>query len=351
MKKALALTLAVALLFSVVGMEVAGTTKADPFMPSGSWSDEPTPPSFSVQSPSAKLNYWTGNDVWLDFKVTVPLTDWYSPTSFRYPDHYATTFGNVTQVRFSLDGKPENNANKVSEYEGVLTFSSNLGRLIVGQHIITISAEGSGYFGNLTHDISLASNYSVRDDAKTKLVQSSVSINFAVAGVRPTTPPSISILSPMNKTYFYMSDWNHLSYVKLEYKADDTYLSIGYSLDGDINIIPSVNGTKIDILIQSRRLTLYANDTFGNAATPQTVQYEILPYTEPTSPHRNPPPPSNFAVPWIGPTLSNFDPTSPPEPSPAWPAFAASGALIVITLSIGFWVYFKKIKGKQGLTK
>lgn len=340
MKKALALTLVMALLLSTVGAESLGIANADPFMPSGSWSDEPIPPAINVQSPSEKLNYWIGSDVWLDFTVTVPLTDWYSTTSFRFPEN-ATTFGTVSAVRFSLDGKPENNANKVSEHEGVLSFSVNLGLLSFGQHAIIISAEGSGYFGNLTHDLSHGSNYTFQESAKTKLVRSSVSINFVVDGVRPTTPPSISILSPMNKTYFYIMNWTHIPYVRLEYKADDTRLSIGYSFDGDSNITPAMNGTKIDIPIESRRLTLYANDSFGNSATPQTVYYEILPNVEPTSSHRIPPPPINSTVP-----RTNIGPTSPPEHIPAFPAVVVSGLLIIIAVSIGCLVYLKKHKGK-----
>ncbi len=89
---------------------------ANPFMPSGSWSNEPTPPSINVQSPSETQNYYYGRDVWLRFTVTVPITDWYSTKpEYLYPEPYATTLGTVTQVKFSVDGKPESNANSISE--------------------------------------------------------------------------------------------------------------------------------------------------------------------------------------------------------------------------------------------
>jgi len=211
-----------------------------------------------------------------------------------YPDHYATTFGTVTQVSFSLDGKAENNADKVSEHQGVLSYSVNLGRLSIGRHTLVIGAEGSAHYGNLAHDLYSGSNYTFQESAKTKLVQSSLNINFFIDRVRPVSPPNITLLSPTNTTYYYIRDWTHIPYVRLEYKADDTRLSIGYSFDDDSNITPAMNGTTIYIPIQSRRLTLYANDTFGNSATPQPVHYEIL--RDPRSTFGPQPPPAVIAM-------------------------------------------------------
>ena len=202
--KALALTFILALLISMLAVTlIVHVASANPFMPSGSWSDEPTPPSINVQSPNETLNYWSGSDVWLNFTVTEPVTNWYSTESFSYPDYYATTLGNLTQVRFSIDGKQENIASKISESAlkigkvynpqgGVLRFSVNLGRLSVGQHTININAEGSAYYGNLTHS-AFSDSFPIDTDEsdKTKLVHSSVQSNFVVDGVAPSisVPP------------------------------------------------------------------------------------------------------------------------------------------------------------------
>jgi hypothetical protein len=82
-------------------------------------------------------------------------------------------------------------------------------------------------------------------------------------------------------------NWTHIP-VALVYKADDTRLSIGYSLDGDNKITPAKNSTTINIPIESRAVTIYANDSFGNSATPQTFHYEILPCVDSTSPSESP---------------------------------------------------------------
>ena len=329
-RKTLALTLILALLIPTLAATLlVHVVTANPFMPIGSWSDDPIPPSISVQSPSETLNYQSGNDVWLNFTVTVPMTWWYSTKSgYLYPDHYATTFGNVTQVHFSVDEKQESNANKTSElyYTNLrdlltkpseLYFSNNLGQLSVGRHTVIISAEGSGYYGNLTHDaFSDNFQYDAQESDKTKLVQSSVQINFVVGGVTP----SISILSPTNTTYAAIGNADHIT-VPLTYHTDKSLLWVGYSLDGESNITAPLNGTLIEIPLNSQRLTLYMNDTAGNWLTPQTVHYEIMP---------------------------NMGPTSPPEPFPTLPVAAASGAVAVVVAGACLFIYFKKRNQKSG---
>jgi hypothetical protein len=241
-------------------------------------------------------------------------------------------------------------ANKISEHEGVLSYSVysvNLGRLSAGQHTVVISAKGSGYYGDLklTQDISLASNYSIVDaGAKTKLVSSSVSINFVVDEARPTTPPEVTLLSPTNTTYYYIRDWTHVPYIRLEYEAEDTRLSVGYSFDDDSNITPAVNGTKLDIPIRSRSLTFYANDSFGNSATPQTVYYEIQRYIEPTPQDRTPP---NTSFPQASPNDSQTIPSEPyeePQPTENEIVTGAAIATAVIAAGLGFLLYLIKRK-------
>jgi hypothetical protein len=200
-KKALLTITFISVLLSsaIAGIQLVNLGKANPFMPSGSWSDEPVPPSINVESPSETLNISYGSDVWLNFTVTVPWTDWYNTQSgdlypeYLYPESYATTLGTLTDVTFSLDGNAENNVSKISEspievskvyhpYGGVLRFTVNLGCLSVGRHTIVINAEGSAYYGNLTHG-AFSDNfaYDFQEGDETKFVQSSADISFIVS--------------------------------------------------------------------------------------------------------------------------------------------------------------------------
>lgn len=267
---------------------------ANPFLPSGTFHGEPSSSAISVQSQSEKIIYWVGSDVWLDFTVTRPVTAWYDVNTNKCS---FSSVGEIARVTYSIDGALQQEAKKIGEYVGVgayYSYSVNLGRLGSGQCTIGITAYGQGEYGTITpinDEVHATSNYT----AEQKLVSSSASITITVNAARPTTPPSITIINPKNQTYYSIMGWQSISYVRLEYKADDTRLSIGYSLDDDSNIIPITNGTKLNLTLQSRKLTLYANDSFGNSASPQTVYYEILPYVEPT--HRPFPPAPNSTIP------------------------------------------------------
>jgi hypothetical protein len=337
MKRKTALILSTALLlFSHVAGEFMGVTLGDPFMPANSWSNPPTPPSFNVQSPSEKLSYWVNSDVWLDFAVTPPLTYWYSPDRSSYPSHYATSFGEITYVGFSVDGQTETAVNKVSEYQSVESYSVNIGRLSAGQHTIRITAQGSGRYGNLTHDLYSSSNHSIQDSTKTKFLQNSIKLSFTVNQDRPTTPPNFTLISPSNKTYYYFvnsayyPDSEHVNYVGIRYRSDDIHLSVGYSFDKDTNIIAASNGTKISIPITSHSLTLHANDSFGNQAT-QTAYFEILPYESPTY-HPKPPQPLNGTLrPEIQQQIQNF----------AVNVFGLMAAVVAFVICTVVLLYFK----------
>jgi hypothetical protein len=101
--------------------------------------------------------------------------------------------------------------------------------------------------------------------------QSLVITNFAQA--QNNAFPTISIIYPTNDTVF------NVEFVpvrfNLEYQTIDTLSWVGYSIDGDANVTVAVNGTEV---LDSEgtgyhNLTLYANDTEGHWATPQTVIY------------------------------------------------------------------------------
>ncbi len=81
------------------------------------------------------------------------------------------------------------------------------------------------------------------------------------------------IVSPENTSYVAVYD--PIAAIPLIYETGKPLSWVGYSLDGGSNVTVPANGTLLKIPAQSRSLTLYANDTDGNWAVPQTVYYSI----------------------------------------------------------------------------
>ncbi len=82
-----------------------------------------------------------------------------------------------------------------------------------------------------------------------------------------TTPPSISLMSPLNQTYIEKN-------VTLLFSIDKPVSWIGYSLDGQPNVTVTNNGTLYDISNGAHSITVYANDTFGNIGS-SAVSFEV----------------------------------------------------------------------------
>jgi hypothetical protein len=124
--------------------------------------------------------------------------------------------------------------------------------------------------------------------------------------------PLISILSPANTSYIAL--YNPYITVSLTFATNMSLSWVGYSLDGGSNVTVT-NGTLIEIPSESRSLTLYANDTAGNWAAPQTVYYDIM---------------FNLGYP-------------PAQPFPILQVAAISAAVAAV-IGVGVLVYFKKRK-------
>jgi hypothetical protein len=86
------------------------------------------------------------------------------------------------------------------------------------------------------------------------------------------TLPAISILSPTNDTVFDVGPRQAVIF-QLNYQTNGTISWVGYSLDGAGNVTVNGTGEYVHHIESSgyHNLTLYANDTAGNWATPQTV--------------------------------------------------------------------------------
>ncbi len=115
-----------------------------------------------------------------------------------------------------------------------------------------------------------------------------------------TTPPKISLLSPLNQTY---SESN----VSLTFSINKEVNWIGYSLDGQQNVTITGNTTITKFTNGLHTLTVYANDTFGNMGA-SSITFTIA------------------------------------LPIQAAPVGAVSGAVVVVVVGAGLFVYFKERK-------
>ena len=118
-----------------------------------------------------------------------------------------------------------------------------------------------------------------------------------ISGIKPalaaqnSPAPTISIVDPTNDTHYNVS----ITGVpfELKYETNDTLSWAGYNIDGRANLTLSGNRTtdarefyESGYQFENsgyHTLTLYANDTRGNWATPQKVNYFVTVYPDSTS--------------------------------------------------------------------
>ena len=106
--------------------------------------------------------------------------------------------------------------------------------------------------------------------------------------------PTISIVYPTNETVFNVSIEG--VFFEVQYETNDTLSWVGYNIDGGSNVTVTGNSTDNMRFIDSgyqfdfgyNTLTLYANDTDGNWAIPQTVTYLVNFYPDSTPPPSSP---------------------------------------------------------------
>jgi N-acetylneuraminic acid mutarotase len=98
-----------------------------------------------------------------------------------------------------------------------------------------------------------------------------VNLQYTPIGYRPppdTTPPTISFVSPENETYTVTD-------VPLTFTVSEPTSWIGYSLDGQAIVTIAGNTTLTGLSDGSHSLTVYANDTYGNTGTSETIYFSI----------------------------------------------------------------------------
>ena len=106
------------------------------------------------------------------------------------------------------------------------------------------------------------------------------------ANAQNNTNPSVFILYPIGSTVFNVSIVG--VYFQLLYQTNDTISWAGYSINGGANVTCTGNVTDNSAYIKDGyqfdfghpTLTLYANDTVGNWAIPQTITYTVYFYPD-----------------------------------------------------------------------
>ena len=124
-------------------------------------------------------------------------------------------------------------------------------------------------------------------------------------------PPTISIVSPENRTY-------PVNNVSLTFTVSESTSWVGYSLDGQKNVTIVGNTTLTGLSDSSHSLTVYAKDNAGNTGTSETIYFIIRTHL----------------------------PGIPPEPFPTWIAIA----IVIIAIGVALLVYFVKYKKTTGET-
>ncbi|MCJ7561073.1 right-handed parallel beta-helix repeat-containing protein [Candidatus Bathyarchaeota archaeon] len=167
------------------------------------------PPTVFIVSPENKT--YAVSNVSLAFTVSEP-TSW---------------------ICYSLDGQ----ANVTIAGNTILTGLSD------GMHSLTVYANDS--FGNTGF---------------------SGMVHFAI----DTSLPSVSILSPENKTYWQTD-------IPLTFTANEPLSWIAYSLEGQDNVTIAGNVTLAVLSEGSHSLVVYATDTVGNTGASETIYFSIEP--------------------------------------------------------------------------
>jgi hypothetical protein len=197
--------------------------------------DNPPPPPPPSLLPSSFQYSFQSSPSSPPSDITSPTIVVVSPKNKTYSDtdiSLTFTLSEPTSwISYSIDGK-----------ESVpISGETTLPRLSDGSHSIVV------------HASDLAGNNGSSDI-----------IHFTV----DTSPPGISLLSPQNRTY-------DPAELLLNFTLNETASWVGYSLDGQETVTITGSTTLTDLSYGSHAITVYANDTYGNMATSETITFNM----------------------------------------------------------------------------
>ena len=161
--------------------------------------------------------------------------------------HSLAIYSSPTKVTFTVNGLP-----RTTPWSGTYT---------KGTSVSIVMPE--------THDGHSWSCW-LEDKNTNRIKTVTMDTNITLTGVfaPDTTPPSIFIASPENRTY-------PENEVPLTFTISESTSWIGYSLNSQMNLTISGNTTLIGLSDKTYTITVYANDTAGNSGHSDTVSFAI----------------------------------------------------------------------------
>ena len=244
-KKAYSLALITSLFVSVLTIALVVKTAKANF-----WHPALPMPYMEMKSPQSQVYY--SSTVLLD-------TSTYCAGSEYLEDKTTVNYETIKWLVFDLDGKvqplewtfpPNTYAPYLNESGYAIPYTSyartNLTDLSEGEHFLMV-------YGETTFNSSISAN-----------------VTFAVY----TKPMQIDFLSLENKTYSSPS-------IALDFAVDRITSWMGVSIDNQSNMTVYGNTTLTDLPIGSHSLVVYANDTYGNMGTSETIFFTVEELEEP----------------------------------------------------------------------
>ena len=285
-----AITVSLFLISIFAGMKAAEIAKANPYwgwvpgvVPAEPSKDKPI---LVIESPG---NYSTCNEgnIALNFTIIKPSS--WNHTVLPFGD---CANGHIKSVNVSLNGIQEFqdylNADNLNggDYWNK-SYSVNLEGLHFGINSLNVMVFANAFYIDKTSTNNTVSYYPMNVTDTLYLISGLSDNSTTTPAMSPSTPslspsatqpliPKISILYPLNDSFFNVS-LGGVNY-QLTYETNSTLSWVGYSIDGSDNVTVTGNSTFVHEFVSStgyHTLTVYANDTSGNWAIPQSVTYLV----------------------------------------------------------------------------
>jgi len=169
---------------------------------------------------------------------------WGSPSP---PSYTLTIYSSPTGVTFTVDG-----VSRTTPWSGTCSEGASVSLVMPKTH------DGYVWFHWLEDG----------DPNRIKTVAMDTNITLTAVFTPDTTPPTISIVSPENKTY-------PVEDVPLTFTVSEPTSWIGYSLDGQANITIAGNTTLTGLSDGMHSLVVYASDIAGNMGSSDMVYFTV----------------------------------------------------------------------------
>ena len=249
---------------AVVGTLLVNLGRANPnpyppdiYSEEGSPRNETEPPTVSIIAPTNGTSY-SSSSLSLTYNVSIGNS---ITASVRFL--WEVTFeadwlpNNVTLYEFNADKDEDPYTSTPTLTE--LSETLNLTGIPEGTHSLMVHAQERGAYEK--YDCS---------GFPTKLYVTNFFINGSSLAFFTVdlTPPTISILSIENKTY-YTSD------IPLTVATNETLSKIAYSIDGHENLTTDGNTTLTNLPVGEHGITVYITDEAGNTGTSETVFFTV----------------------------------------------------------------------------